>query len=95
MRTASPQHSSACSELAQRRRKLIAISISTGGPTALNDIVPALPSNLPMPVLIVPHMPAMFTRILAEHLNAAAALRVMEAESGMAVESDRADRARQ
>lgn len=70
-----------------RRRKLIAIGVSTGGPNALNHVVPALPSNLPVPVLIVQHMPPMFTRILAERLNASSALRVMEAGDGMAVES--------
>ncbi len=64
---------------------LVFIGSSTGGPGALNEIIPALPANLPSPVLIVQHMPAGFTRSLADRLNAISALRVKEAESGDAL----------
>jgi len=70
-----------------KRRRVVAIGVSTGGPTALNDVIPALPANLPVPVLVVQHMPAMFTRILAERLNAASPLKVCEASEGMPVEA--------
>ena len=60
----------------------ILIGASTGGPGALNEIVPALPANLPSPVVIVQHMPAGFTRSLAERLNSISSLKVKEAEPG-------------
>jgi two-component system, chemotaxis family, protein-glutamate methylesterase/glutaminase len=61
---------------------LILIGASTGGPGALNEIIPALPASLPSPVVIVQHMPAGFTRSLAERLNSISALKVKEAEPG-------------
>lgn len=61
---------------------VVLIGSSTGGPGALNEIVPALPSDLPSPVLIVQHMPAGFTHSLSERLNSISALRVKEAEPG-------------
>ena len=61
---------------------VIFIGSSTGGPSALNDIIPALPFNLPSPVVVVQHMPAGFTRSLSERLNAISPLKVKEAEPG-------------
>lgn len=61
---------------------LVLIGSSTGGPGALNEVVPLLPANLPSPVLIVQHMPAGFTRSLAERLNSISPLKVKEAEPG-------------
>jgi two-component system chemotaxis response regulator CheB len=69
-----------------KRRRVVAIGVSTGGPSALSEVIPALPANLPVPVLIVQHMPAMFTRILAERLNAVCPLNVREAAENMPVE---------
>lgn len=65
--------------------KVVAIGVSTGGPAALELLLPALPSYFPLPVLVVQHMPALFTRPLAERLNAACRLRVCEAEEGALV----------
>lgn len=65
-----------------KKAPVLFIGSSTGGPGALNDIVPALPANLASPVLIVQHMPAGFTRSLSERLNAISQLRVKEAEPG-------------
>ena len=64
---------------------VIAIGVSTGGPAALSQLIPALPANLPVPVLIVQHMPPMFTTMLADRLNTASSLTVVEATSAMAV----------
>lgn len=61
---------------------VILIGSSTGGPGALNEIIPALPANLMSPVLIVQHMPSGFTRSLAERLNNISSLKVKEAEPG-------------
>ena len=60
--------------------RVIAIGISTGGPKALTRIIPRLPADLAVPVLIVQHMPALFTKSLAKSLNAKSAIRVVEAE---------------
>ncbi len=61
---------------------VILIGSSTGGPGALNEIIPALPAGLTSPVLIVQHMPSGFTRSLAERLNHISPLKVKEAEPG-------------
>ncbi|MEI7848781.1 MAG: chemotaxis response regulator protein-glutamate methylesterase [Chloroflexota bacterium] len=61
---------------------IIFIGSSTGGPGALNEIIPALPANLAAPIVIVQHMPAGFTRSLSERLNAISPLKVKEAEPG-------------
>jgi two-component system chemotaxis response regulator CheB len=57
----------------------VVIGISTGGPSALAEIVPQLPPDLEVPVLIVQHMPPMFTRLLAERLDRTSPLTVAEA----------------
>ncbi|MCC6364292.1 MAG: chemotaxis response regulator protein-glutamate methylesterase [Bryobacterales bacterium] len=68
------------------RAKVVAVGVSTGGPTALGAILPELPADFPLPVLVVQHMPPLFTRLLAERLDATCQLRVEEARNGMAVE---------
>jgi two-component system chemotaxis response regulator CheB len=60
----------------------IAIAVSTGGPTALGSLLAELPATLPVPILIVQHMPPMFTRVLAERLDRTSAIRVLEAADG-------------
>lgn len=59
--------------------EIVAIGASTGGPKALQEILPMLPRDLPVPVLIVQHMPAGFTAPFAKRLNSLCALRVQEA----------------
>jgi two-component system chemotaxis response regulator CheB len=64
----------------------VAIGVSTGGPNALAQVIPELPADLPVPVLIVQHMPPIFTRMLAERLAAAGHVPVCEARAGAPVE---------
>jgi two-component system, chemotaxis family, protein-glutamate methylesterase/glutaminase len=64
------------------RVDIIAIGVSTGGPTALAELVPALPAAMPVPIVIVQHMPPMFTRILADRLDQKSGLHVVEAADG-------------
>src|SRR6202040_2397839 len=61
---------------------VLAIGVSTGGPAALDVLLAALPGNFPLPVLIVQHMPEMFTKVFAERLNSRCKLRVHEAAEG-------------
>jgi len=64
----------------------VAIGVSTGGPTALGAIMPEFPADFPLPILIVQHMPPVFTRLLAERLQTTTKLKVEEAAEGAAVE---------
>jgi two-component system chemotaxis response regulator CheB len=64
------------------RVEVLAIGASTGGPNALTEIFQALPADLPVPIVIVQHMPAMFTRLLAERLTAQSCLQVQEGQTG-------------
>jgi two-component system chemotaxis response regulator CheB len=63
-------------------KKIIVIGSSTGGPRALQQVIPLFPSNLQVPVLVVQHMPAGFTKSLAERLNSQSKLKVREAAEG-------------
>jgi two-component system, chemotaxis family, protein-glutamate methylesterase/glutaminase len=62
--------------------QLVAIGASTGGPDALSRVLPSLPPNLNVPVVIVQHMPPIFTSLLAARLSAKSALPVRECVSG-------------
>ena len=64
------------------RPELVLIGVSTGGPNALARLLPQLPKDLGVPILIVQHMPPMFTQSLAESLAAKCAIRVREATQG-------------
>lgn len=66
-------------------RKIVAIASSTGGPKALQRVVPRLPEDLNVPVLVVQHMPAGFTASLAQRLNGLSKVAVEEAEEGMPI----------
>ena len=67
-------------------RKIVAIASSTGGPKALQTLIPLLPSNLNAPLVLVQHMPAGFTKALASRLNDLSSVSVAEASEGEELE---------
>jgi len=67
--------------------KLLAIGTSTGGPNALAELLPLLPDDFPVPIVIVQHMPPIFTRILADRLSErCTGLEVAEGKPGSKIE---------
>jgi two-component system chemotaxis response regulator CheB len=72
------------------RVDLVAIGASTGGPNALAEIFAALPAEFPVPIVVVQHMPPMFTQMLAERLTKNSKIPTVEAKSGMQIKSGNA-----
>ncbi len=66
----------------EERIDIVAIGVSTGGPNALTSLIPTFPRDLPVPVVIVQHMPPVFTRLLAERLAAKSQIGVEEGSAG-------------
>ncbi len=64
------------------RYKVVLIGISTGGPPALQKLLPSFPENFPIPIIVAQHMPEGFTAALAERLDKYCRLKVKEAENG-------------
>lgn len=62
--------------------EVVVIGVSTGGPNALAAVLPALPNRFPVPLVVVQHMPPVFTRLLAARLDAIGAVAVTEAAAG-------------
>jgi two-component system chemotaxis response regulator CheB len=81
-RTADP----ATRKVSHATPAIIAVGISTGGPKALQEILPTLPGDLPVPILIVQHMPAGFIAAFAKRLNGLCALSICEASHGAVVQ---------
>jgi two-component system chemotaxis response regulator CheB len=73
--------------VAPKRIDCLVVGASTGGPPALRAFLLGLGSDWKLPILIVQHMPATFTTILAEHLDKALPMKVQEAKDGMLIES--------
>jgi two-component system chemotaxis response regulator CheB len=67
------------------RVEVVVIAVSTGGPKALEVLLAGLPGQLAVPVLVVQHMPPVFTGLLAERLDSKSPLSIVEATEGMAV----------
>jgi two-component system, chemotaxis family, protein-glutamate methylesterase/glutaminase len=63
-------------------KKLVVIGSSTGGPRALMQVIPNLPEDISAAILIVQHMPPVFTKSLAERINMSSAIEVAEAKEG-------------
>lgn len=72
-------------ELSPGQVDVVVIGVSTGGPNALSELLPQLPADLPVPVFIVQHMPAFFTRALAQRLQRISAVDVVECSAHLRV----------
>ncbi len=72
----------------QGKSEIVAIGISTGGPNALAQMMPMLPGDLGVPIVIVQHMPPVFTKSLANSLNAKCAISVKEAQDGETLQAN-------
>ena len=81
----APARPEPLSPVKRAKPEMVLIGVSTGGPNALKDLLPALPGDLGVPVLVVQHMPPVFTQTLAESLDSKCALKVCEAAEGMTV----------
>jgi len=65
------------------RIEIVAIGTSTGGPNALAEVLPRIPNDFPVPIVVVQHMPPIFTRLLAERLASHSAIPVEEGSVGV------------
>lgn len=74
----------------RRRIEIVAIGTSTGGPRALSEVLPSIPQDFPVPIVIMQHMPPVFTRQLAERLSSRSAITISEASEGVALASGQA-----
>ncbi|MDX9977610.1 MAG: chemotaxis response regulator protein-glutamate methylesterase [Candidatus Cloacimonadales bacterium] len=72
-----------------KRADILVIGVSTGGPNALAKLIPDIPADLNVPILIVQHMPPTFTKSLANHLNSKSNIPVYEAEDGQQIEKNK------
>jgi two-component system, chemotaxis family, protein-glutamate methylesterase/glutaminase len=66
---------------------IVVIGISTGGPQALKQLIPAFPADFPLPIAIVMHMPVGYTELYAQRLDELSSLSVSEAQEGSPVRS--------
>jgi two-component system chemotaxis response regulator CheB len=64
------------------KKEIVAIGSSTGGPKALQEVIPLLPADFPFPLLLVQHMPKAFTGPFAQRLSGISHIKVLEAEGG-------------
>lgn len=79
---APARHAPASSAAVAATTEIVVVGVSTGGPQALRQLIPALPTDFPVPIAIVLHMPVGYTKMYAERLNEISSLEVVEAEEG-------------
>jgi two-component system chemotaxis response regulator CheB len=85
-RPIDPSHPVRKPSIIKSRSEIIAIGISTGGPKALAEMLPKIPNNVGVPILIVQHMPPVFTQSLANSLNSKCQIQIKEAVHGESIE---------
>lgn len=90
VKTIAGQFATSALNAPRQRREIVAIGVSTGGPNALAEIIPLFPKNFSLPIVIVQHMPPMFTQMLADRLQSKANIRVVEGSAGMPIEPGKA-----
>ena len=88
-RTIAPDFRRMNPPAATGRRDIVAIASSTGGPMALSDIIPKLPKNFPVPIVITQHMPKEFTPSFSKRLNDSSQVEVVEGFSGLTLKPGR------
>ena len=69
-----------------KKPEVVTIAASTGGPRALQGVLPLLPADFPVPIVVVQHMPRGFTTSLARRMDDLSAISVVEAEEGMSLQ---------
>lgn len=84
------QHNSAYSNRIKNKPTVLCIGSSTGGPNALADLFNAMKQAPNVPILMVQHMPPIFTKLLAERLSKISPIKCVEAENGMTIKSGQA-----
>jgi len=67
--------------------RIVTLGVSTGGPRALAEVIPQLPAGFPLPLVLVQHMPPVFTKALADSLNKKSTVNVLEAENDMPLQA--------
>lgn len=72
------------------RIEIVAIGTSTGGPNALAEVLPRIPSDFPVPIVVVQHMPPIFTRLLAERLASRSTIPIAEGSAGVVLSAGHA-----
>jgi len=80
--TGIPPRQSPVYTAVRKKPEIVLIGVSTGGPNALGLLLPQIPKDIGVPFLVVQHMPALFTRSLAQSLSTKCALQVCEASHG-------------
>ncbi len=89
LHVSTPLHSPS-SSTRRGGHQILAVGVSTGGPTALASFMAGFPLSFPLPIVIVQHMPPVFTQLLADRLRALTGFNVVEATAGMLLEPGKA-----
>jgi two-component system, chemotaxis family, protein-glutamate methylesterase/glutaminase len=82
LKTPPPRNTIRVAPQLKQSVEIVAIGTSTGGPNALAEVLPAIPKNFPVPVVVVQHMPPLFTRFLAERLAQQSKILIEEGRPG-------------